>query len=137
MGLEIRQREREGILILDLKGRITAGEEAAHLRETLRALAAEGKTRVILNLEDVDYIDSTGLGTLVMGFTTLRKAGGSLKLLRLSRRNIELLVFTKLETVFEIFDDELDALNSFFPGRAVRRFDILSFVQQMEREGRE
>lgn len=133
MALEIRQREREEIVILDLEGRITAGEEAARLRETLRGLAAGGKTRVILNLQNVDYIDSTGLGTLVMGFTTLRKAGGMLKLLHLSRRNIELLVFTKLETVFEIFDDELDAVNSFFPGRSVRRFDILSFVQQMER----
>jgi len=82
----------------------------------------------------VDYIDSTGLGALVMGYTTLRKAGGTLKLLNLSRRNIELIVFTKLETVFEIFDDELDAVNSFFPGRSVRRFDILSFVQQQSRE---
>ncbi len=134
MPLEIRERQREGVVILDLDGRITAGEEAARLRDTLRALAAEGKTRVILNLRDVDYIDSTGLGTLVMGFTTLRKAGGMLKLLHLSRRNIELLVFTKLETVFEIFDDELDAVNSFFPGRSVRRFDILSFVKQMEQE---
>lgn len=137
MALEIRERQREGIIILDLHGRITAGEDAAHLRETLRGLAAEGKTRVILNLQHVDYIDSTGLGTLVMGFTTLRKAGGVLKLLQLSRRNIELLVFTKLETVFEIFDDELDAVNSFFPGRSVRRFDILSFVQQMEQSREE
>lgn len=137
MALEIRERQREGIVILDLHGRITAGEDAAHLRETLRGLAAEGKTRVILNLQHVDYIDSTGLGTLVMGFTTLRKAGGVLKLLQLSRRNIELLVFTKLETVFEIFDDELDAVNSFFPGRSVRRFDILSFVQQMEQSREE
>ncbi len=132
MALEIRERQREGIIILDLDGRITAGEEAAHLRETLRRLVTEGKTRVILNLQNVDYIDSTGLGALVMGFTSLRKAGGMLKLLHLSRRNIELLIFTKLETVFEIFDDELDAVNSFFPGRSVRRFDILSFVQQME-----
>lgn len=137
MPLAIREREREGIVILDLDGRITAGEEAAHLRETLRALAAQGRTRVILNLQKVDYIDSTGLGTLVMGFTTLRKAGGMLKLLHLSRRNIELLVFTKLETVFEIFDDELDAVNSFFPGRSVRRFDILRFVQQMQRDASE
>ncbi|MGB9604788.1 MAG: STAS domain-containing protein [Bryobacteraceae bacterium] len=134
MALQIQQREREGITLLDLEGRITAGEEAALLRETLRQLAESGKNRVILNLEKVDYIDSTGLGTLVMGYTTLRKAGGALKLLHLSRRNIELIVFTKLETVFEIFDDELDAVNSFFPGRSVRRFDILSFVQQQARE---
>ncbi len=130
VSLEIQQREREGIIILDLDGRITVGEEASRLRELLRELAAAGKTRVILNLEKVDYIDSTGLGALVVGYTSLRKAGGVLKLANLSRRNIELLIFTKLETVFEIFDSELDAVNSFFPGRTVRRFDILSFVQQ-------
>ena len=134
MALEIHEREREGIVILDLEGRITAGEEASLLRDALRRLAEGGHNRIILNLEKVDYIDSTGLGALVMGYTTLRKAGGALKLLNLSRRNIELIVFTKLETVFEIFDDELDAVNSFFPGRSVRRFDILSFVQQQSRE---
>jgi anti-sigma B factor antagonist len=134
MALEIHEREREGIVILNLEGRITAGEEASLLRDTLRRLAEGGQNRIILNLEKVDYIDSTGLGALVMGYTTLRKAGGTLKLLNLSRRNIELIVFTKLETVFEIFDDELDAVNSFFPGRSVRRFDILSFVQQQSRE---
>jgi anti-sigma B factor antagonist len=134
MALQIHEREREGVVILDLEGRITAGEEAGLLRETLRRLAETGRRGVILNLAEVDYIDSTGLGALVMGYTTLRKAGGTLKLLNLSRRNIELIVFTKLETVFEIFDDELDAVNSFFPGRSVRRFDILSFVQQQSRE---
>lgn len=130
MALEIQQREREGIQILDLSGRITVGEEAGKLREILRQMAAAGPAKVILNLEKVDYIDSTGLGALVVGYTRLRKAGGMLKLANLSRRNIELLVFTKLETVFQIFDSELDAVNSFFPGRSVRRFDILSFVQQ-------
>ena len=134
MALQIHEREREGVVILDLEGRITAGEEAGLLRETLRRLAETGRRGVILNLAEVDYIDSTGLGALVMGYTTVRKAGGTLKLLNLSRRNIELIVFTKLETVFEIFDDELDAVNSFFPGRSVRRFDILSFVQQQSRE---
>jgi anti-sigma B factor antagonist len=129
VSLEINRREREGILILDLAGRITVGEEASRLREALREAAAAGRVNVLLNLEKVDYIDSTGLGALVMGYTSLRKAGGKLKLANLSRRNVELLVFTKLETVFEIFDSELDAVNSFFPGRAVRRFDILSFVQ--------
>jgi anti-sigma B factor antagonist len=89
--------------------------------------------RVILNLEHVDYIDSTGLGSMVICFTTLQKAGGSLKLLKLNRRNIELLLLTKLSTVFEIFGDEQDAVNSFFPEREIKRFDILSFVQQ-ERE---
>ncbi|HOK47571.1 MAG TPA: STAS domain-containing protein [Bryobacteraceae bacterium] len=130
MSLAIEQREREGIVILDLKGRITAGEEATLLREKLRELAAGGMQKCIVNLQGVDYIDSTGLGTLVVCFTSLRKQGGKLKLLNLNRRNIELLVLTKLTTVFEIFNDEQDAVNSFFPGREIKRFDILSFVKE-------
>jgi anti-sigma B factor antagonist len=129
MPLTIRDREREGVVILDLKGRLTAGEETAVLREKLRAEAAAGRKNVILNLAEVDYIDSTGLGTLVICYTSLQKAGGALKLLNLNRRNIELLVLTKLSTVFELFNDEQDAVNSFFPGRRIQRFDILSFLQ--------
>lgn len=129
MALTIHEREREGITILDLKGRLTAGEEAGSLRERLRAEAAAGRTKVILNLAEVDYIDSTGLGTLVICYTSLQKAGGAVKLLNLNRRNVELLVLTKLSTVFEIFNDEQDAVNSFFPGRRIQRFDILSFLQ--------
>jgi anti-sigma B factor antagonist len=129
MALTIQDREREGIAILDLKGRLTAGEEAGILRERLRAEAAAGRTNVILNLAEIDYIDSTGLGTLVICYTSLQKAGGALKLLNLNRRNVELLVLTKLSTVFEIFNDEQDAVNSFFPGRKIQRFDILSFLQ--------
>ncbi len=128
MALEIKQREREGIAILDLKGRITVGEEAGVLRDTFGNLA--GAANVILNLHDVDFIDSTGLGALVLGFTSLRKRAGRLKLENLSRRNVELLVFTKLTTVFEIFNDEQDAVNSFFPDREIRHFDILSFVKE-------
>jgi anti-sigma B factor antagonist len=129
MALTIQDREREGIAILDLKGRLTAGEECAVLREKLRAETAAGRTNVILNLAEIDYIDSTGLGTLVICYTSLQKAGGALKLLNLNRRNVELLVLTKLSTVFEIFNDEQDAVNSFFPGRKIQRFDILSFLQ--------
>jgi anti-sigma B factor antagonist len=129
MSLDIRQREREGIQILDVSGRITAGEEATTLRERLRSMAESGQTRVVLNLQEVDYIDSTGLGGLVICYTSLRKAGGALKLMNLSKRNIELLVLTKLATVFEIFNDEQDAVNSFFPGRELKKFDILNFVQ--------
>ena len=72
---------------------------------------------------------------MVMCFSTIRKAGGKLKLLHLTRRNVELLVLTKLETVFEVFDDEQQAINSFFPNREIRRFDILSFIQQQKSEG--
>jgi len=131
--LEINRRVKEGITILDLKGRLIVGDAAVRLRETLNQEIAQSIVKVILNLENVDYIDSTGLGSMVICFTSLQKAGGALKLLKLNRRNIELLLLTKLSTVFEIFGDEQDAVNSYFPEREIKRFDILSFVQQ-ERE---
>ncbi len=136
MALEVQQREREGIQIVTLKGRITAGPEAGSLRERVGALTAAGvrNVNVVLDLQNVDYIDSTGLGTLVICATSLRKNGGNVKLLHLNRRNIELLVMTKLATVFEIFTDEQDAVNSFFPDRKIKTFDILDFVQQMKKE---
>lgn len=134
MSLEIQQREREGIVILDLKGRLTVGNEVATFRERLQKLVSSGRTNIILNLQDVDYIDSTGLGALVMSYTSLQRAGGKIKLLNLSRRGIELLVMTKLTTIFEVFDDEQNAINSFFPDRELKRFDILSFVQQQKED---
>ncbi|MGH9633184.1 MAG: STAS domain-containing protein [Bryobacteraceae bacterium] len=130
MSLGMNQRVREGIAILDLEGRLIVGEPVSALRERIRELLDSGSKKIILNLQDVDYIDSTGLGGLVICFTSLQKAGGALKLLNLTRRNIELLVLTKLTTVFEIFEDEQDAVNSFFPNREIRKFDILSFVRQ-------
>ncbi len=134
MALEIKQREREGVVILDLKGRITVGEEAGLLRAEFAKLA--GAANVILNLQHVEYIDSTGLGALVLGYTSLRKRAGRLILENLTRRNIELLLFTKLTTVIEIFNDEQDAVNSFFPDREIQRFDILDFVKdQTGQEG--
>ena len=135
MALDIQQREREGIIILDLKGRITVGPEAGALREKIAALNAAGTRNMVLNMANVDYIDSTGLGALVMCATSLRKSQGNVKLLNLNRRNIELLVMTKLATVFEIFNDEQDAVNSFFPDRKIKTFDILSFVAADEKRG--
>ena len=130
MSLDINEREREGITILDMKGRLVVGESVSSLREKVRELADAGAVNVILNLEHVDYIDSTGLGGLVISYTTLKKAGGALKILKLSQRNVELLVLTKLTTVFEVFNEEQDAINSYFPNRQIRKFDILSFVQE-------
>lgn len=127
--MKVGRRQIEGIEILDLKGRLIAGTESGALRENVAALVAEGKSNLILNLKQLDYIDSTGLGTLVMCFTALQKQGGALKLTNLTRRHIELLVLTKLTTVFELFDDERDAVNSFFPDRATKRFDILEYVR--------
>jgi anti-sigma B factor antagonist len=134
MALEIQQREREGIVVLSLHHRITVGQESSALREKVSALAAEGLRNIILDLAGVDYIDSTGLGALVICATSLRKIGGNVKLLNLTPRNIELLVMTKLATVFEIFTDETEAVNSFFPDRKIKSFDILDFVQHMKKD---
>lgn len=134
MSLEIQQREREGVTILDIKGRLTVGDELTQFREKMAQVTKAGIKNVILNLQHVDYIDSTGLGALVMNYTIMQKAGSKVKLLNLNRRNIELLVMTKLTTIFEIFNDEQDAVNSFFPDREIKRFDILNFVKQMKEE---
>lgn len=131
MSLEIAAREREGVAILALKGRITVGE-VSPVRDKISELLAKGQAKIVLDLGDVDYIDSTGLGNLVISFTQVKKAGGALKLMQLNRRNVELLALTRLHTIFEVFADETDAVNSFFPGREIKRFDILSFVQQRE-----
>ncbi len=134
MALEILQREREGIAILELKGRLTAGPEAAALREQVGAMVAAGARNLVLDMHALDYIDSTGLGALVVCATGLRRNDGNIKLLSLNRRNIELLVMTKLATVFEIFNDEQDAVNSFFPDRKIKAFDILDFVHKLKQE---
>ena len=90
MSLEIQQREHEGIIILDLKGRLTVGQEATTFRERMQKLLPAGHNNIILNMEHVDYVDSTGLGALVMCFTSVQKAGGKVKLLNLTRRSIAL-----------------------------------------------
>ncbi|MGA2146267.1 MAG: STAS domain-containing protein [Bryobacteraceae bacterium] len=134
MALEIHQRQREGITVLDLKGRITVGPEASALREKVADLGQVGDRKLVFNMADVDYIDSTGLGALVMCATTLRKREGNVKLVSLNRRHIELLVMTKLATVFETYPDEQDAINAFYPDRENKTFDILDFVQKMKKE---
>jgi anti-sigma B factor antagonist len=128
MSLDIRESSREGVEILTLKGRLTVGE-SSQVRDKVTAVIAGGHVNVLLNLEHVDYIDSTGLGAMVICFTTLKKAGGALKLVNPNKRNVELLLLTKLHTIFEVFADEQDAVNSFFPDREIRHFDILQFVQ--------
>ena len=137
MPLEARQREVEGILVLDLCGRLVLGPDATDFRRTIASVSAQGKNNVIVNLKEVDYIDSTGLGTLVIAHSTFEKAGGAMKLLHLSKRSAELLILTKMSTVFEMFDDEQGAINSFFPGREVRRFDILEFVKSQEKKSKQ
>ena len=128
MPLDIAESAREGVVILTLKGRLTLGE-SNQIREKIAALAAAGQHNVVVDLGAVDYIDSTGLGILVICFTSLKKQGGALKLVNPNKRNVELLLLTKLHTVFEVFNEDQDAVNSFFPDRQIKHFDILSFVQ--------
>jgi anti-sigma B factor antagonist len=132
--MDITQREKEGIVILDLNGRLIVGDPVTYLRERISEIAQEGRANMILNMAEVDYIDSTGLGGMVISFTNLKKKGGALKLLKLNKRTADLLVLTKLNTVFQVFDDEQDAVNSFFPNREIKKFDILDFVQQHAEE---
>ncbi len=129
MALAMAERDAEGILILDLQGRIVAGEAVGSLRERANLAAASENRNMILNMKGVDYIDSSGLGTLVAAHSTLKNAGGGLALMNLSKRSAELLILTKLSTVFQIFDDEKAAVDSFFPHREVRKFDVLNFVK--------
>jgi anti-sigma B factor antagonist len=126
--MQIKERSLEGIKILDLDGSLVAGEPCQTLREHATADVAN-QQKVVVNLEKVDYIDSSGLGMLVNCFSTLQRAGGGLRILSPSERDMELMVLTKLATVFQVFKDEQEAVNSFFPDREIKKFDILSFVQ--------
>ena len=133
MAFEITVRTREGVAILKLRGRLTVGESNP-VRERINQVLAAGHNNIVLDLKDTEYIDSMGLGGLVICFTAAKKAGGALKLLNLNKRNVELLALTRLHTVFETFAEETDAVNSFFPGREIKHFDILAFVQQQRAE---
>jgi anti-sigma B factor antagonist len=131
MPLDIVESVREDITVLSLKGRLTLGESNL-IREKVTQLSAAGKFKVVIDLSNVEYIDSTGLGILVICFTSLKKQGGALKLVNPNKRNVELLLLTKLHTVFEVFNEVQDAVNSFFPDRQIKHFDILSFVKGQE-----
>jgi anti-sigma B factor antagonist len=111
--MTITTREVSHVTIVDIKGRITLGDETERLRETVRNLISEGKKKIILNLADVDFIDSSGVGELVSSFTTVRNAGGDLKLLNLTQKVQDILNVTKLYTVFDVKDDEFTAVKSF------------------------
>jgi anti-sigma B factor antagonist len=113
MSLKINVREAGDVLILDLNGRITLGEEAASLRDTLREQIDNGHKNILLNLAEVSYIDSSGLGQLVGSFATMSSRGGRLKLLNLQKKLHELMQVTKLITVFEVYTNEPTALRSF------------------------
>jgi anti-sigma B factor antagonist len=129
MSLDIEQRECEGVVILDLKGPLALGEGDLTLRDIVPALLQSGKVNIILNFKEVSAIDSTGLGLLVFALARLRKAGGRLALENINPSHSTIFVLTRLAFAFEFFEDEQDAVNSFFPDRALKRYDILSFVQ--------
>jgi anti-sigma B factor antagonist len=101
------------VSVIDVTGRITLGEGSSALRDALRELLGNNQKKILLNLGDVSYIDSSGIGELVSGFTSVTNAGGQLKLLNLSKRVKDLLQITKLYTVFDVHDDEAHAVRSF------------------------
>ena len=133
MALEIREHTRDGVVILVLKGRLTMGDEVETFRERVRTTFEAGHRWVAIDGAALEYIDSSGLGTLVHCHSKLSHDGGALRLFHLNERNLELMIITKLTTVFELFDDEQEAINSFFPGRNVRKFDILNFVDEQRK----
>ena len=113
MALIIASREVDGVTVLDLSGRITLGEGSVQVRDAIRNLIGKGQKHILLNLEDVNYIDSSGLGELVSAYTSARNQGAALKLLKLTKKDHDLLQLTKLYTVFDIYDDEATAISSF------------------------
>ena len=106
-------RQVDGIVVIDMSGRITLGEGCTQLRELVREQLGKGTKHLLLNLADITYIDSSGIGELVSGFTTVSNQGGKLKLLNLTKKVHDLLQITKLYTVFDVYDDEAKAITSF------------------------
>ena len=133
MDRRLTHREKEGIRILDLRGRLKTGDPESTLRSAIDALAKDNIVNIVLNLADVTKIDSDGLEALVSCDAQIRKCGGALKLARLDTEHLSQNVTTKLNTVFEVFVDEQDAVNSFFPGRTTRHYDVLEWVQEQEK----
>jgi|SRR5882762_11700759 anti-sigma B factor antagonist len=113
MSLKSSTRQVDGITVLDLSGRITLGEGSVVLRDVIREILGKGEKKILLNLGDVTYIDSSGIGELVSAFTAVRKEGGELKLLNLTKKVHDLLQITKLYTVFDVKDDETAAISSY------------------------
>jgi anti-sigma B factor antagonist len=115
MPFYILEKLIDGVIVLDLRGRLILGDGTEALRTRVRQLVTSGYTRIILNFEEVNYIDSVGLSTLVSTYTTTRREGGDMKLLNLTKRVHDLLQITRLSTVFEIYDSLEDAQRSFNP----------------------
>jgi anti-sigma B factor antagonist len=134
MDFQFHQREKEGIQILDLRGHLIEGIAEASLRGLIVELAEARVVNVILNFAGVSQIDADGAGAVLFCDAHIVRSGGALKLLNLSPRHLNLMVLTKLDTISEVFTDEQDAVNSFFPDRKVCRYDVLEFVEEAEKD---
>ncbi len=113
MSVKLNTRQVGDVSVLDVAGRITLGEGSSALRDSIRDLVAKGQKKILLNLGEVSYIDSSGIGELVSGFTSVTNSGGQLKLLSLTKRVKDLLQITKLYTVFDVHETEANAIRSF------------------------
>ena len=113
MSVKLTTRQIGDVSVVDVAGRITLGEGSSALRDSLRDMVSKGQKKVLLNLGEVSYIDSSGIGELVSAFTTVTNGGGQLKLLNLTKRVKDLLQITKLYTVFDVHDSEVSAIRSF------------------------
>jgi anti-sigma B factor antagonist len=113
VSMKATNRQVDGVAVVDMSGRITLGEGSVVLRDTIRDLISKGSKKILLNLGNVTYIDSSGIGELVSAFTAVRREGGELKLLNLTKKVHDLLQITKLYTVFDIKDDEAAAIKAF------------------------
>ena len=130
--LEVKQRERDGVVILDLEGHLVLGEEDLALRQRAVSLLESGRRSLILNLKGVTEIDITGISALEFFEEKFREAGGKCVLLNLDPARVEPADLLKLSTDFNTYQDEVDAVNSFFPDRVMPRYDILEFVEALD-----
>jgi anti-sigma B factor antagonist len=127
--LDIHQREREGIVILDLHGKLIMGKSDIVLRDFVQSLLGQDNRQLILNLAQISEIDTSGMGSLLFLSEEYLDAGGKLVLFNIARSHGKVYEMARLETAVEIYRDELDAINSFFPDRKVIRYDILDYVE--------
>jgi len=133
MNLQIGQCQKEGVQILRLRGPLVIGESESLLRETILKLAETRPVNIILDFAEAKEIDDDGLAALVLCHARVLSGGGALKLLNLARAHMDLFILLKLDTVFDSFTDEHDAIDSFFPDRVVPHYDILEFVEEQKK----
>jgi len=130
--LGIIHREDQGISILELKGRLTFGLEDLDFRNDVESTLASGKIRLVFNLSGLEDLDTTGLGTILFAGGKARDAGGNLAIVNSNPSHVEVLIEAQMETAFEVFKSEREAVESFFLDRNLRPYDILKFVESMK-----